>query len=193
MAPAKTAREMNVLRGEMKIFASEHEAIIERSASCTLPSPEEKEVIRQKRLGNVKAYTPWFYAVFVGEKLQCDEDEAHRDIRNIRTKLSSEERKKLESLVTATPAPVVNGKKKEKEEVDVKGGKTKGKKREEEGGKKQMQGQWVCCDKCDKWRLVPNDYDLSSFANSKRKWYCSMNPVKGKNKCSAPEDDWDNE
>lgn len=61
---------------------------------------------------------------------------------------------------------------------------------EEEETVHEEGGKWVCCDKCDKWRRVPQDYDLTEFQSSKRKWYCSMNPDKKRNRCQVPEDDW---
>ncbi|KAL4703788.1 hypothetical protein ACJJTC_002923 [Scirpophaga incertulas] len=45
-------------------------------------------------------------------------------------------------------------------------------------------GLWVQCDKCDKWRYIPNiidRYELSKI------WYCNMNPDQTVADCSVPE------
>ncbi|KAK4750381.1 hypothetical protein SAY87_027830 [Trapa incisa] len=50
-----------------------------------------------------------------------------------------------------------------------------------------IQENWVCCDKCEKWRLLPVGKDPSSLP---KKWLCSMlDWLPGKNCCSVSEND----
>lgn len=45
--------------------------------------------------------------------------------------------------------------------------------------------QWVQCDSCGKWRILPSDIKISSLPNH---WYCHLNTYDPKrNSCSAPE------
>ena len=47
--------------------------------------------------------------------------------------------------------------------------------------------QWVQCDKCAKWRSIPNTVDADKLPE---KWYCRMNKWdKVHNSCDAPEED----
>ncbi|KAG7391548.1 hypothetical protein PHYPSEUDO_004618 [Phytophthora pseudosyringae] len=48
------------------------------------------------------------------------------------------------------------------------------------------QDDWVQCDKCQKWRRLPNQVNVSELPAA---WYCKMNKWdKRHNKCSAPEE-----
>ncbi|KAL3661307.1 hypothetical protein V7S43_013512 [Phytophthora oleae] len=48
------------------------------------------------------------------------------------------------------------------------------------------QDDWVQCDKCQKWRRLPNQVNVSELPAS---WYCKMNKWdKRHNKCTAPEE-----
>ncbi|KAG3115577.1 hypothetical protein PI124_g1986 [Phytophthora idaei] len=48
------------------------------------------------------------------------------------------------------------------------------------------QDDWVQCDKCQKWRRLPNQVNVSELPTV---WYCKMNKWdKRHNKCSAPEE-----
>lgn len=87
--PTKTPREMSVLKGEWRILNADMESIIERSSNCILPSPEEKAARARKRISNVRPYSSWFYPVF-WEKMPCTDEEALRDLRNMRSKLTAE-------------------------------------------------------------------------------------------------------
>ncbi|KAK9161507.1 hypothetical protein Syun_007848 [Stephania yunnanensis] len=50
-----------------------------------------------------------------------------------------------------------------------------------------IEENWVCCDKCQKWRLLPYG---TNPANLPKKWLCSMlNWLPGKNSCSVSEDE----
>ncbi|KAA8536866.1 hypothetical protein F0562_029344 [Nyssa sinensis] len=53
-----------------------------------------------------------------------------------------------------------------------------------------IQENWVCCDKCHKWRLLPYD---TNPAHLPKKWVCSMlNWLPGMNKCSFSEEETTN-
>ncbi|PWA97228.1 zinc finger, CW-type [Artemisia annua] len=46
---------------------------------------------------------------------------------------------------------------------------------------------WVCCDKCEKWRLLPPGMNIKSFPE---KWLCSMlNWLPGMNRCSFSQEE----
>lgn len=47
--------------------------------------------------------------------------------------------------------------------------------------------EWVCCDKCNKWRKVPHDMNIDEL-ESMGKWYCRYNTWDNKNKCSVMEE-----
>lgn len=48
------------------------------------------------------------------------------------------------------------------------------------------EGTWVECDRCGKWREVPDCYlPLPEV------WYCELNPVEEYSSCDAPEQQWD--
>ncbi|GLT88566.1 hypothetical protein SLE2022_065860 [Rubroshorea leprosula] len=48
---------------------------------------------------------------------------------------------------------------------------------------------WVQCDACHKWRKVS---DTTSLAGSKAAWFCSMNINPAYQRCTDPEEAWDN-
>eukprot|EP01034_Spumella_vulgaris_P034348 gene34348-42361_t len=58
---------------------------------------------------------------------------------------------------------------------------------ESEGDEKE----WVQCNACNKWRSLPHGVDVASLPEM---WTCAMNSYdKSKNKCSAPEEDYEND
>ena len=50
----------------------------------------------------------------------------------------------------------------------------------------QENDTWVCCDKCEKWRMLPPDAETENLPES---WYCQMNPNKEDASCDKPERD----
>nr|GEX33860.1 zinc finger, CW-type [Tanacetum cinerariifolium] len=49
-----------------------------------------------------------------------------------------------------------------------------------------VQDDWVCCDKCEKWRLLPPGVSTKSFP---KKWLCSMlDRLPGMNRCSISQE-----
>eukprot|EP00934_Nitzschia_sp_Nitz4_P006102 Nitzschia sp. Nitz4//scaffold11_size288233//203439//207978//NITZ4_000799-RA/size288233-processed-gene-0.181-mRNA-1//1//CDS//3329534149//6092//frame0 len=88
-------------------------------------------------------------------------------------------------------------KEKMKDEKPVEPGKKKGGKRKRKegdaGGEAEAEQsdssvddrQWVQCDSCGKWRILPSDVKISSLPNN---WYCHLNTYDPKrNNCAAPE------
>jgi len=59
---------------------------------------------------------------------------------------------------------------------------------EEEDSKEEKDGnlKWVQCEKCEKWRRLPQDTNLSTLP---KKWFCKLNPDVRHNDCSIPEED----
>ncbi|XP_039125085.1 ATPase MORC2A-like isoform X1 [Dioscorea cayenensis subsp. rotundata] len=54
------------------------------------------------------------------------------------------------------------------------------------GGKYEPDHEWVQCDKCRKWRILPCGFDATSLPPE---WFCCMPPFKGL--CDAPEEHMD--
>ncbi|KAL1518879.1 hypothetical protein AB1Y20_003156 [Prymnesium parvum] len=50
----------------------------------------------------------------------------------------------------------------------------------------EAEGTWVACDRCGKWRELPDSY--FPLPDS---WYCELNPCAPYNSCDAPEQEWD--
>ena len=53
------------------------------------------------------------------------------------------------------------------------------------GGLKAV-GQWVQCDRCDKWRYLK--IDPIQAARLPNRWFCELNPDPKRNQCSHPEE-----
>lgn len=95
-------------------------------------------------------------------------------------KAAQEAKGKLTIKEKDNEPPLESGKKKNKRkrnddaEVDV-------------GGESDVSNEteWVQCDSCGKWRILPDDVKVSSLPN---KWYCHMNVYDPKrSSCTAPE------
>jgi hypothetical protein len=95
-------------------------------------------------------------------------------------KAAQEAKGKLSIKDKDAEPPLESGKKKKKRkrtdcaEVDV-------------GGESDVSNEteWVQCDSCGKWRILPDDVKVSSLPN---KWYCHMNVYDPKrSSCTAPE------
>ena len=44
---------------------------------------------------------------------------------------------------------------------------------------------WVQCDRCDKWRRLPNGAEFEADALPEL-WFCDLNPNKRRSSCDAP-------
>ena len=47
---------------------------------------------------------------------------------------------------------------------------------------------WACCDRCEKWRRLPDGAEYESDALPEQ-WFCYMNPNSKRNSCDKPEED----
>ena len=85
-----------------------------------------------------------------------------------------------EKINTKNDTPAIEGKKKKKRR------RREGKESdEEESEASEDDRQWVQCDSCSKWRILPSSVKVSSLP---KHWYCSMNEYDPKrNNCDAPE------
>eukprot|EP00964_Phaeocystis_antarctica_P125693 scaffold89369_cov63-Phaeocystis_antarctica.AAC.1 len=58
---------------------------------------------------------------------------------------------------------------------------------EEEGEEEEEASNWACCDKCGKWRRLPDglEYEADSLPEE---WFCEMNPDGRRATCQKPEE-----
>ena len=65
----------------------------------------------------------------------------------------------------------------------------------EEDGEGEEEGEeeddeefnWACCDRCDKWRRLPDGAEYATDALPE-KWFCYMNPNSKRNSCDKPQE-----
>mgnify|MGYP005843260145 CR=1 FL=1 len=186
--PVEPAKTTEAFRGDKAVVKKSENSAFERKDSKTKET--HKEVSTQAKSTNAAAKSPGPSAG-LAKKLPRRPSTPH-DKSELSTAAVRSGRKAAQQAHERIVSKPEGGEKEKDKDKETTTAPSKKRKKRREGDDDSDQGSnedhnnWIQCDSCKKWRIIPNHIKISSLPE---KWYCHLNVYDPKrNTCEAPEE-----